>query len=98
MKISACGLICDECPFFQKECKGCFQMKGKPFWTADATPKGICPLFDCSINEKKLKNCGNCSELPCKIFLELKDPNVTDIEHQISIQKRVALLQGKIKL
>lgn len=94
MKVSACGLICDECNFFEKECKGCYKMEGKPFWTAEATKSGVCPIYDCSINQKKFMNCGDCNQLPCKIFLDLKDPNISDVEHHISIQKRVTILRG----
>ena len=86
MIISACGLDCDECQFYNKECNGCFSMKGKPFWTVEATTAGICPLFDCSINKKRFENCGECFELPCKMFVDLKDPGITDDEHQKSIQ------------
>ncbi len=93
MKISACGLICDDCQFFQKECTGCFMMNGKPFWTAQATVRGICPLYDCSINQKGYRNCGECNELPCKMFTDLKDPNISDTEHQDSIQSRIKNLR-----
>ena len=96
MKTSACGLICEECPYYKKECGGCYFTQGKPFWAAEATPNGVCPIFDCSVNKKKFKNCGDCSELPCKIFTGLKDPNISEVEHHISIQKRVALLRGEI--
>jgi hypothetical protein len=94
MKISACGLFCNECSFYTIECDGCFQVKGKTFWAADHTAKGVCPIFDCSINEKKFKSCGDCEELPCNIFTQLKDPNISDSEHQMFIQKRVAALRG----
>lgn len=91
--ISACGLLCNECPYYEKECKGCFSQKGKPFW-AVSTPTGICALFDCSVNKNKFKNCGGCSELPCKMFLELKDPNISESDHQKSIQVRVNILKS----
>lgn len=95
MKISACGLICDECPFFGKECGGCYKVEGRTFWAIDAIPSGVCPLFNCSVNQRKYKSCGDCNELPCKTFLEMKDPNITEVEHHISIEKRVALLHAK---
>jgi hypothetical protein len=92
--ISACGLLCNECPYFEKECQGCFSMKGKPFWAVTAE-SGICALFDCSVNKKQFRDCGGCAELPCKMFLELKDPNISEIEHKKSIQLRVDVLRGK---
>jgi len=94
MKISACGLVCNDCQFSRKECPGCFLVKGKPFWTAEATASGICPLYDCSINQKGYRNCGECDELPCNRFTELKDPNISDTEHQKSIQDRINNLHG----
>ncbi len=93
MKISACGLICNDCHFFGKECKGCYSMTGKPFWTAEAIEKGICPLYDCSINQKGFNSCGDCSDLPCRIFMDLKDPAISDSEHRESIKQRVTNLR-----
>ena len=52
MLVSPCGLICDECPYYQKECKGCRNVEGKVFWSADFTENGKCPMYDCSINKK----------------------------------------------
>jgi hypothetical protein len=69
-------------------------MTGKPFWTTEATENGICPLYDCSINKKMFNNCGECSDLPCKIFIDLKDPSISDSEHQKSIKQRVTNLRG----
>ena len=89
IKLSACGLNCGECQFYPKECAGCNAVKGKPFWTAEATLTSICPLFDCAINQKGFGNCGDCMELPCKIFMDLKDPSISDAEHQKSIQLRI---------
>jgi hypothetical protein len=92
MVISACGIICDSCPFYNKGCIGCNEVKGKPFWTKDM-PTGICQLFDCAVNIKQYKSCGECPELPCKLFYELKDPNISEEEHQASIINRVKVLK-----
>lgn len=86
---SACGLLCNDCPHFAGNCSGCFQVEGKPFWVAEATATGICPLFDCAINKKGFSHCGECSELPCRMFFELKDPDLSESEHQKSIQQRI---------
>lgn len=92
MPISACGIKCEECSFYKKECQGCFSMAGKPFWTAHATKDGICPLFNCAIHQNNFNHCGDCDELPCKMFREMKDPNCSDEEHQQSIVNRVKTL------
>ena len=94
MNLSACGLLCNECPSFGKECQGCFAVGGKPFWAGEFTTTGICPLFDCSVNHKALRNCGGCNELPCQLFLSMKDPNATEEEHQESLKLRIKRLRN----
>jgi len=93
MLLSACGLICDECEFFGKQCNGCLAVKGQTFWALEMMPNKTCPLYHCSVNEKGFKSCGDCAELPCKIFREMKDPNSTDEEHQLSLSQRVERLK-----
>lgn len=94
MKISACGLVCEDCEFFNKTCTGCYNVKGSTFWAVEMMPQNVCPLFNCSVNGKAFINCGDCPELPCKMFIEMKDPNLSDKEHEENIVKRVALLKG----
>jgi len=93
MVLSACGLKCDDCEFFNKTCTGCISVKGSPFWSVEL-PTRVCPMYDCSVNMHGFKNCGGCSELPCKMFLEMKDPNSTNEEHRESIRIRVAHLKS----
>jgi hypothetical protein len=92
MLLSACGLICDECEYFNKTCTGCINVKGSTFWAKEMVPGKVCPMYDCAVNKKEFKNCGGCSELPCKLFYDMKDPKSTDEEHQKSIGIRVTLL------
>lgn len=94
MILSACGLICNECEFFNKTCTGCIEVKGSTFWAKEMMPDKVCPLFDCSVNQKGFRNCGDCNELPCKMFREMKDPNSTEEQHQQSLLKRVEALRG----
>jgi len=94
MHISSCGLICNECRFYANSCPGCFRVEGKTFWAKEQTEEGICPLFACAA-QKTLSNCGDCSELPCQRFDDLKDPDLSEEEHRKMIQKRVDMLQGK---
>jgi hypothetical protein len=94
MNISACGIRCDVCEFFNKSCTGCIHVKGSPFWAKEMVPGGVCPLYDCSVNSRGYKSCGECSELPCQMFLEMKDPNSTDEEHKKSIEIRVLRLRS----
>jgi hypothetical protein len=93
MTLSPCGIDCELCPFYQKDCDGCKAVEGKPFWTEDAFPEG-CPLYECSITKHKFTSCGCCDQLPCKIYFDLKDPNLSDETHQEMIVKRVELLKN----
>jgi hypothetical protein len=94
MSLSACGLKCNECGFFNKTCTGCIDVKGSTFWAKEMMPGKVCPMYDCAVNKKKYKNCGACSELPCELFFDMKDPDSTEEEHQKSIGIRVNLLRA----
>ncbi len=93
MSMAACGLMCNECPFFGKPCEGCYKVKGKTFWAVDHVPGGTCALFACSVNTKKHDHCGRCGELPCQKFVEQKDPNMSQEEHERLLKERVARLK-----
>ena len=80
--ISACGLVCSDCEFFGNKCAGCYAVKGSTFWAQEMMPSKVCPLFDCSVSQRGYHSCGNCAELPCATFLQMKDPNSSDEEHQ----------------
>ena len=82
-----CGIYCGDCPYLGEQCAGCGNVDGKPFWTSEM-PNGICPLHDCCRNKKKLEHCGLCEEFPCKIFLELRDPSMSDDEFTESLNAR----------
>jgi hypothetical protein len=93
--IAVCGLLCEECQFFDQTCPGCYKIKGKTFWAEEIMPEKVCPIFDCAVNDKGHNNCGGCLELPCDIFNELKDPNISDEEHEKSILQRTERLKPK---
>ena len=94
MELSVCGLKCNECEFFNTTCAGCVRVKGSTFWAKEMMPSKVCPLFDCAVNTKNFKNCGECKDLPCQLFLNMKDPNSSEEEHRASIGKRVNLLKN----
>jgi len=89
MLLSACGLDCEKCEFFLSQCNGCHKIKGKTFWAIDHLDTKVCPIYDCSCNKKQLSNCANCSDLPCQIYWNLKDPNISDEVHVQSISLRI---------
>ncbi len=89
--IQACGANCEECPSFKKECAGCEKIKGKVYW-AQYIGQDICPIYKCC-QDKFLGHCGDCAELPCKMWYEIKDPSYSYEEHIQSINERVRLLK-----
>ena len=92
--ISTCGLLCNECEHFNVSCQGCINVKGSTFWAKEMMPTKVCPLYDCGVNKRGYHSCGNCAELPCATFLEMKDPNSTEEEHQQSLKDRVTRLKA----
>jgi hypothetical protein len=90
--LSVCGVDCTTCPSLNKECQGdCSTIKGKVYWTK-YTGTEVCPVYAC-VESKKLNNCGDCAQLPCETWVKLKDPSITEEQHQKSIRDRVALLK-----
>lgn len=94
MLLAPCGIDCDECKF-KGECEGCHAIEGKPFYIKDFG-MDVCPLYDCPVNQKGYKTCAQCSELPCKIYYDWKDPSMTDEAHLQSIKDRVKVLKDSL--
>ena len=92
-----CGLYCGSCEFLGKPCPGCGEVEGKPFWTSQI-PSKVCPLHECCRNQKGWEHCGLCPELPCKAFLELRDPSMTDEEFQRSLDTRQTNLKRRAEI
>lgn len=95
MTVSICGLVCDECPYFGAQCAGCRGVKGRTFWALEMMPNQVCALYECAISARGLHDCGDCAELPCPRFVELKDPSATEEQHQAALAKRVAVLKKR---
>lgn len=90
--IAPCGIICDECPEYEKACEGCRNLKGKPTWVS-YLEKEVCPLYECPVNRHQYETCGECKEMPCHQFRELRDPAMTDEEFEKNVSDRIALLK-----
>ena len=84
---AACGLYCGSCEYLEEKCTGCGHIEGKPFWTAEFGVE-VCPLYDCCVNDKALEHCGECAELPCKLWLEFHDPALSPEEAEASVRER----------
>lgn len=92
--LSVCGCNCQDCDYLKKsECTGCDRVEGKVWWTSYVS-RSICPLYECVVHRKTIDNCGICSELPCQIWKDLKDPNYKDEQHEHSINERIMILRG----
>jgi len=98
MLLSPCGVdcegyfeICDEC----KTCGGCRATEGKPFYIKDFGFE-VCPMYDCAVSKKGYQSCAECTELPCQIFYDWKDPSMTDEAHINSINERVKALKDSL--
>ena len=94
MFLSPCGMNCAECPLNEKCGNGCQVSGGKPFYIKDFGVE-VCPIYDCAVNKNGYATCAECSELPCQIFYDWKDPSMTDEEHRESVNKNVALLKQR---
>lgn len=87
--INICGSVCADCYCFGKMCNGCNECEGKVFHA----PEGkACPIYDCAVNGKKLKSCGECSDAPCGIWLKTRDPKYSDEEFEANVKERLQRL------
>lgn len=88
--LSVCGTDCSACYCYGSMCTGCSECEGKVFHA----PEGkACPIYDCSVNQKGLKHCGECSEAPCEIWMRTRDPKYSDEEFAENVKGRVEALK-----
>jgi len=99
MNISCCGIDCQKCMdeicahYPGQSCAGCNAAEGKIFWTQYLNLE-VCPIYNCCRNEKQFSHCGECAELPCKIYFDTKDPAQSEEVHQENIKVRVVVLKN----
>lgn len=91
---AVCGIYCGDCEFLGKQCEGCGNIEGKPFWTEQAN-MDVCPLYGCCTDRKKVEHCGLCDEFPCNTFTSLRDPSYTDVEYEKAIHDRIITLRTR---
>ena len=88
--LSCCGTDCTICRCYGTMCKGCNASFGKVFHA----PEGhACPIYECSIDQKKLKGCGDCNSAPCDIWRKTKDPAFSEEEFEQNIKERMDRLR-----
>jgi len=90
--LSSCGLLCEGCYAFGKDCPGCDRIEGKPSW-ADEIGIGTCELYQCA-RDRGITSCGSCAALPCRQFVELRDPSLGMEYHLANVNKRVGTLRA----
>ncbi len=88
--LSCCGTECIKCEYYGNMCRGCNESLGKVFFM----PEGqACPIYECTINRKKLKGCGECCDVPCDIWRSTKDPSYSEEYFKQNIKERVERLK-----
>lgn len=89
--LSCCGTECEGCSYHGNLCMGCNESSGKVFFM----PQGkVCPIYDCCVRKKKLATCAACGELPCSIWKETRDPQLSEEAFAKSIEERIKNLRG----
>ena len=82
--VACCGCICNECPYYQKECGGAQRYReNHSGWN---TREERCNIYRCCVEEKKLPHCGRCSELPCSRY-DQQDPTRTPEENAAGLKR-----------
>ncbi|MBR3105927.1 MAG: MmcQ/YjbR family DNA-binding protein [Clostridia bacterium] len=87
---SCCGTDCAACPFHGKECPGCNESGGKVFHAPKDKP---CPVYACCTNRHRYVTCASCTDVPCQLWRDTRDPSMSDEEFEKSIADRVARLK-----
>ena len=88
--LSCCGTDCSTCGAYGNMCEGCNECNGRVFHA----PKGkACPIYECVVENKQMKNCGECDQLPCAVWRSTRDPQFTDEEFEQNIAGRVNALK-----
>ena len=88
--LSVCGTDCSTCYCYGEMCTGCNECGGKVFHVPDGQ---TCGIYECSVNNRKLKNCGECGNVPCEIWMKTRDPKFADREFEDNVNGRIQALR-----
>jgi len=92
LNLSCCGMECTNCGYYGNLCRGCNESSGKVFHA----PEGkACPIYECSVRRKKFVNCAGCGQLPCAVWKDTRDPQLSEEEFEKSMADRVNNLRGE---
>ncbi len=92
--LSCCGTDCLKCSFYGSTCQGCNESCGKVF---HASKGKACPIYECAVIKNKRANCCDCDQIPCDVWLNTKDPRMTDEQFMSSVEERRNCLKNKCK-
>ncbi|MEM1557592.1 MAG: DUF3795 domain-containing protein [Thermoproteota archaeon] len=70
--IPPCGAYCEACKNYGRECAGCVETNGKPFFLKEIG-LDVCPVWWC-VEKRGVGHCGNCEDFPSGDFLNWYDP------------------------
>ncbi len=84
--LSCCGSECKTCGCYQTLCSGCSESSGKVF---HAPPGKACPIHACCVRQHKYAFCSACEQIPCSVWLETKDPSLSEKAFQAAIAERM---------
>ena len=90
--LTCCGTNRNLCGFYQNLRSGCRESKGMVFHAEEGK---ACPIYECSVSQKKLDNCSKCDALPCSIWKNTRDSRMNDEEFEESIRERIFNLNQK---
>lgn len=94
--LGPCGTNCETCYDYKVNCPGCRKSEGKAYWTS-YTGLDVCPIYRCCIGDRGHVSCGECSNLPCRLFYENRDPAVSPETHAADVLLRAGRLRTEAK-
>lgn len=86
MIFATCGQECSKCEYHELECLGCSACAGKVFW-ADFRGIGVCPVYACA-QQKGYESCALCKEVPCALWDDIRDPDMSEEKYEQVVQGR----------
>lgn len=90
LELSCCGTECTDCGFYQKECSGCNECRGRVFHA----PEGkACAIYTCSVQKHRYVTCACCENLPCAIWKKTRDPQLSEEAFERSLRERMQNLK-----
>ncbi len=91
--LSCCGTDCTACSYYEDICQGCNESCGKVFHMQEGK---ACPIYACSVQKQKNVTCADCAQIPCEIWMETKDPQMSEEKFSANLRERMTNLEVSI--